>query len=78
MDLQSLGSHLNQKVRLFFDDGVVLDVILLGIDPERDKDLTFEATRILKSNSSLGHKCKRGATLIAQGDTLVNWEIVKD
>ena len=63
MNFQSLRLGLHGLVRLVFKDEETLDVVILGIDTECDKDLTFEVIRVLNPQSGSGPQSKAGAIL---------------
>ena len=73
-DPEILRSQLNKSVRLVFKDGEIVDVMLLGVDPTRDRDLTYEITRIVDRGAGLARGTKTGATCIASLDELADWQ----
>jgi hypothetical protein len=75
-DVEGLRSYLNKRVRLFFTDGEIVEAILLGVDPERDRDLTYEVGQIVLRGSPPARGTTEGATCIAPLQDLESWEAV--
>jgi len=74
MEIGQLRQRLNQPVKLNFRDGEVVDAILLGIDPERDRDLTYEVRRIIRRGSPPARSTHEGGTNVAKIEELASWE----
>lgn len=74
MEIVQLRQRLNQPVKLRFRDGEVVEAILLGIDPERDRDLTYEVRRIIRKGSPSVRGTEEGGTSVAKIEDLANWE----
>lgn len=71
---EELRSHLSRTVRLHFKDGEIVEAVLLGVDPTRDRDLTYEVRRILERGSPPARGTAPGATCVASIDELAEWE----
>ncbi len=76
MDLKQLRARLNKSVRLTFRDGEEVEATLLGIDETRDRDLTYEVTRIIRAGVPTPRGTRVGATCIAKLDELHTWSPV--
>lgn len=76
MEIVQLRERLNQPVKLSFRDGEVVEAILLGIDPERDRDLTYEVRRIIRRGSPPARGAEEGGTSVAKIEELANWELL--
>jgi hypothetical protein len=65
MDVRLLRSLLNTRVELSFKDGELVEALLLGADPERDRDITYQVIRVIKKGSPLPRGSEVGATCVA-------------
>ena len=74
MNVEKLRSHLNREVRLSFKDGEIVDAVLLGVDPDWERDLTYEVKHVVQQGSPLPRGTAVGAPCIAQLDDLSAWE----
>jgi hypothetical protein len=72
-DPSGLRAHLNAVVELQFRDGEVLEATLLGLDTERDRDLTYEVKRVVRAAVPAVRGTAVGATVIAPLADLVGW-----
>lgn len=75
MNATGLRRHINQPVTLYFRDGEVVEAILLGIDPDRDRDLTYEVTRIVHEGTPRARGTELGGTCVARIVELLKWEL---
>jgi carbamoylphosphate synthase large subunit len=73
-DFDGLQARLNQAVQLRFRDVEMVEAKLLGIDPARDRDLTYEVLRVLHRAAPAARGTAVGATVIAQLEDLESWE----
>jgi hypothetical protein len=74
MDPAALRAHLNAPVRLRFADGEEVSAILLGVDYERNMDITYEVRSILRPAPNKPHRTELGATYIGPLTDLRHWE----
>jgi hypothetical protein len=74
MDSRDIRSQLNKLVRLTFRDGEVVEAVLLGADPERDKDLTYEVRRIVSQPPGKREHLEVGATFVGALKDLERWD----
>ena len=74
VDPEQLREHLNRAVRLRFSDGEVVEVTLLGVDSEEDKDLTYEVLRVVRHASPPARGTGVGATVVADLRDLEGYE----
>lgn len=72
--MQELRKRINQPVKLHFSDGEVIEAVLLGIDFERDHDLTYEVRKILQEGTPRARGTEKGGTCVARIDELTKWE----
>ncbi len=70
-DLRAL---LNKPVRLVFKDGEIVEAVLLGVDAERQHDITYEVLRLVKAGAPRALGTAIGATLVASLENLSSWE----
>jgi len=76
MDHSQLRNFLNHSVRLSFKDGEAVEAVLLGMDAERDRDLTYEVRKIVARGPAAAKGTVVGTTYIASIDDLAAWEPV--
>ena len=76
IDPSGLRGLTHKSVRLTFRDGEVVDAIVLGVNIERDFDLTYEVLRVIHSAKPPALGTALGATVIAELKDLVGWEPV--
>lgn len=74
MEIVQLRKRLNQPVKLSFRDGEVVEAILLGIDPDRDRDLTYEVRKVVRKGTPPARGTEEGGTSVAKIDELADWE----
>ena len=74
MNLSKLRKFVNQKVRLTFRDGEIVDAMLLVANVERDRDITYEIIHVLKSGSRGDSVSKPGVVIVASLDELLSFE----
>ncbi len=74
MELSDLRHALNRPVRLYFRDGEIVDAILLGASPTRDRDITYEVREILKEATPPARGSRPGSTCIAPIEDVAKWE----
>ncbi len=77
MDFLALRSLFKQRVRLFFNDGEVVDAVLGVVDPEHDRDFTYEVQRIVHEGKPRPLGTGVGATCVASLDHLERWEALE-
>jgi len=75
-DIAGLRTRLNRGVRLRFHDGEVVEATLMGLDPERDHDLTYEVLRVIHGAAPPARGTAPGATIIARIEDLDGWEVL--
>lgn len=75
MDFHELARHLNEEVRLSFKDGEIIDAVLLGVDEQTHRDLTYEVRRVLSVGKPRPEGTTVGATCIASLDELEAWSM---
>ena len=75
-DPSGLRGLTHKPVRLTFRDGEVVDAIVLGVNTERDFDLTYEVLRVIQSAEPPALGSAPGASVIAELKDLVGWEPV--
>lgn len=74
MNISELTKFLDQKVRLNFRDGEIVDATLFVANIERDRDITYEILQVLK-RSPLGDSPSRpGVVIVASLDELLSFE----
>lgn len=76
MNFEELRALTSKRVRLDFRDGEIVEATLLGIDPVRNQDLTYEVTRVVKEASPPTRGTAVGTTCIAPLRELVNWTAI--
>lgn len=74
MSIADLRKRLNQRVKLSFHDGEIVEAILLGVDPDRDHDITYEVQRIIRSGTPPARGTEEGGTAVAKLEELATWE----
>ncbi len=77
MDALGLRLLISKRLRLSFKDGEVVEVLLLGADPERDRDLTYEVLRVVRQGTPKPRGSEVGATCIAAMEDLADFELVE-
>lgn len=73
MEVDRLRALLKKTVRLTFRDGEVVDALLLGVDSERNRDLTYEVARVIHPASIATKATQVDTTYIAPLDELQSW-----
>lgn len=73
MNVAQLRAVLKNRVRLTFRDGEVVEALLLGVDDERNHDLTYEVTRVVHTGAPTSKATQVGTTYIAPLNELENW-----
>jgi len=68
-----LSALLNRPVRLSFHDGEIVEAVLLGIDEQRARDITYEVTRIVSAGTPPARGTSVGATCVAALDDVASW-----
>jgi hypothetical protein len=77
LDPLRLRSLINKRLRLSFNDGEVVEALLLGADPVRDRDLTYEVLRVVRQGTPQPRGSGVGATCVAAMDELAGFEVVE-
>jgi hypothetical protein len=72
-DPNGLRAYLKQSIQLNFGDGEIVEATLLGIDPVRDLDLTYEVLRIVQPGAPQARGTAVGATVVARLSDLESW-----
>lgn len=72
-DFRELRTHMNRQLHLEFNDGEIVEAILLGASPGRDRDITYEVTRIIKVAAPRAKGTEIGGTCVAPLDDLKAW-----
>lgn len=75
--LLALREHLNHPVRLEFYDGEIVEVVLLGVDLERSRDLTYEVVRVERHGAPRARGTQEGNTCVAKLSELISWRPVQ-
>jgi hypothetical protein len=73
MSVEGLTTYLNRPVLLRFKDGEIVEAILLGLDSERHRDLTYGVRKIIRKGTPEPRGTKVGSTCIAPIDDLESW-----
>jgi len=71
--VNQLRAALKQAIRLTFRDGEVVEALLLGVDAERNHDVTYEVTRIVHAGGQGVKLTQVGTTYIAPLDQVESW-----
>jgi|GEM_PF-2931063 len=78
MQIDRLGAALKQTIRLTFRDGEVVEALLLGVDTERNHDLTYEVPRVVRTGAQGAKPTQVGTTYIASLNHLQSWEPLQE
>jgi len=71
---RTLREHPKRPVRLSFADGEVVEAVLLGVDEQRDQDLTYEVKRVVQRGNPPARGTGVGVTCVARLPDLKEWE----